>query len=69
MTPLASSYDLPSKSQNNVASGVATSPLPYASIENEYLRLDYLTTTGPRIIGLYVKGIEGNLLAEAPRVH
>jgi len=45
------------------------SPLPFASIENEFLRVDYLTTTGPRIIGLYVKGVEDNLLAETPDVH
>jgi hypothetical protein len=48
---------------------MATSLLPFASIENEFLRVDYLTTTGPRIIGLYVKGVEGNLLAETPNVH
>jgi hypothetical protein len=69
MTPLASSHDLPSKSQNNTTSEVTSSPLPYASIENEYLRVEYLTTTGPRIIGLYIKGVEGNLLAVAPQVH
>ena len=46
-----------------------TSPLPRASLENEFLRLDYLTTTGPRVIGLHAKGLEGNLLAETPDVH
>jgi len=46
-----------------------TSPLPSASIENEFLRVAYLTTTGPRITGLYAKGVEGNLLAETPDVH
>jgi len=45
------------------------SSLPSTSIENEFLRVDYLTTTGPRIIGLYAKGVEGNLLAETPEVH
>jgi len=45
------------------------SPLPFASIENDFLRVDYLTTTGPRLIGLYAKGLEGNLLAETPDVH
>jgi hypothetical protein len=44
-------------------------PLPFASIQNDLLRLDYLTTTGPRIIGLYAKSVEGNLLAETPEVH
>ncbi len=46
-----------------------SSPLPFASIENKYLRLDYLTTTGPRIVGLYARGVEGNLLAETPDIH
>ena len=45
------------------------SPLPFTSIENEILRVDYLTTTGPRIIGLHAKGVAGNLLAETPDVH
>jgi hypothetical protein len=48
---------------------MASSPLPFASIENKFLRLDYLTTTGPRIIGLYARGVDGNLLAETPDVH
>ena len=48
---------------------MAASPLPFASIENKFLRLDYLTATGPRIIGLYARGVEGNLLAETPDVH
>jgi hypothetical protein len=43
--------------------------LPFASIENDLLRLDYLTTTGPRIVGLYANGVNGNLLAETPDVH
>lgn len=46
-----------------------TESLPFASLENEFLRVDYLTTTGPRLIGLYAKGVEGNLLAETPDVH
>ncbi len=45
------------------------SPPPFASIENDFLRVDYLTTIGPRIIGLYAKGVDGNLLAETPDVH
>lgn len=44
-------------------------PLPFASIENHFLRVDYLTTVGPRIIGLHTKGVDGNLLAETPDVH
>jgi hypothetical protein len=48
---------------------VSTFLLPRASLENEFLRVDYLTTTGPRIIGLYAKGVEGNLLAETPDIH
>lgn len=43
--------------------------LPFGSIENDYLHLDYLTTTGPRIVGLYVSGVKGNLLASTPEVH
>jgi hypothetical protein len=48
---------------------MAASPLPFASIENDFLRVDYLTTTGPRIIGLHARGVEGNLLAETPDIH
>ena len=48
---------------------MSESNLPSASIENEFLRLDYLTSTGPRIIGLYAKGVEGNLFAETPDTH
>ena len=48
---------------------MSESKLPFSSIENEFLRLDYLTTTGPRIIGLYARGVEGNLLAETPDIH
>ena len=40
------------------------SKLPSASIENEFLRLDYLTTIGPRIIGLYAKQAGVELLAD-----
>jgi hypothetical protein len=39
------------------------------SFENEFLRVDYLITTGPRIIGLYAKSVEDNLLAETPDTH
>ncbi|MCK7479308.1 MAG: hypothetical protein M0C28_19550 [Candidatus Moduliflexus flocculans] len=48
---------------------MSVSKLPSASIENEFLRVEYLTTTGPRIIGLYAKGAQGNLFAETPDVH
>ena len=48
---------------------MSESRLPSSSIENEFLRLEYLTTTGPRIIGLYAKGVDGNLFAETPDVH
>ena len=43
--------------------------LPIAFLENNFLRLEYLTTTGPRIVGLYAHGVDGNLLAETPDVH
>jgi hypothetical protein len=48
---------------------MSESQLPSAFLENEFLRLEYLRTSGPRIIGLYAKGVEGNLLAETPDVH
>ena len=44
-------------------------PYPFASLENEHLRIDYLTNLGPRIIGLYAKGVEGNLFAVTPDAH
>ncbi len=44
-------------------------PLPFASIENDFLRLDYLTSVGPRIIGLYSKHAEIDLLAPSPDMH
>lgn len=43
--------------------------LPFASLQNEYLRLDYLTSLGPRIVGLYVNGVQENLFAETPDMH
>jgi len=46
-----------------------TFPLPFDSIENDSLRLDYLTTVGPRIIGLYSKQAGVQLLAPSPDVH
>lgn len=48
---------------------MGTFPLPSASIENDFLRVDYLTSVGPRIIGLYSKlaGIE--LLAPSFDMH
>jgi hypothetical protein len=39
---------------------------PFASLENEFLRVDYLTTLGPRIIGLYAKKAGIDLLAKTP---
>ena len=42
---------------------------PFASIENRFLLLDYLATTGPRIVGLYASGVPGNSFAETPDVH
>jgi hypothetical protein len=47
---------------------VAVSSPAFSSVENEFLRLDYLRTTGPRIIGLFLHGLAGNLLAETPDV-
>lgn len=45
------------------------SKLPSASIENEFLRLEYLTEEGPRIIGLYARGMKDNLFASTPDAH
>ena len=42
---------------------------PFASLENTSLRIDYLTDLGPRIVGLYAKGVEGNLFAVTPDAH
>jgi hypothetical protein len=47
---------------------MATSPLPFASIENEFLRVDYLTTVGPRLIGLYAKQVGVELLVSTPDI-
>jgi hypothetical protein len=46
-----------------------TFPFPSASLENDFLRLDYLTSVGPRIIGLYSKQAGVQLLAPSPDVH
>lgn len=43
--------------------------LPFASLKNETLRLDYLTTLGPRVAGLYLREGKDNLLASTPEVH
>jgi hypothetical protein len=44
-------------------------PLSVAYIENELLRVDYLTTSGPRIIGLYAKKAGLQLFAKTPEAH
>src|SRR5689334_1269240 len=44
-------------------------PLPFASIENDSLRLDYLTTVGPRVIGLYAKQADLDLFVQTPDIH
>jgi len=46
-----------------------TFPLPFASIENDFLRIDYLTSVGPRIIGLYSKKADTELLAPSFDLH
>jgi hypothetical protein len=46
-----------------------TSPLPFASIENDFLRVDYLTTVGPRVIGLYSRQANLELLVKTPDIH
>lgn len=39
--------------------------LPTRSLGNDYLTLDYLAESGPRILGLFLAGSHDNLLAEA----
>src|SRR5512138_1395725 len=46
-----------------------TFPFPFASVDIDFLRLDYLTSVGPRIIGLYSKQARVELLAPSPEVH
>jgi hypothetical protein len=41
---------------------------PTRSLSNPFLRLDYLTTIGPRLVRLVPAGTEMNLLAETPLV-
>jgi hypothetical protein len=41
---------------------------PVGVLENEYLRLEYLTQAGPRIVRLSLAGSNENLLAETPDV-
>ena len=37
---------------------------PIRSLQSVYLRLDFLSTGGPRLVGLYLTGSTENLLAE-----
>jgi hypothetical protein len=48
---------------------MSESKLPSASIENDFLRIDYLTSVGPRIIGLYSKQADVELLAPSFDIH
>lgn len=41
---------------------------PTRSLENQFLRLDYLTSIGPRLVRLIPAGTQVNLLAETPAV-
>ncbi len=43
--------------------------LPVRSLENDYLRLDYLAEAGPRLVRLILTGSTDNLLAEVPEIH
>ena len=43
--------------------------LPSASLENEFLRIDYLTNLGPRVISLYAKETGVQLFARTPEAH
>jgi hypothetical protein len=48
---------------------MSESKFPSAFIENEFLRLEYLTSVGPRIIGLYSKQADVELLAPSFEKH
>ena len=39
---------------------------PTRSLQNDFLRIDYLAEAGPRLVRLFGAGSEANLLAEAP---
>ena len=39
-----------------------------AEIQNEHLRVTYLTQGGPRMLGLYLVGSNKNFLAETPDI-
>jgi hypothetical protein len=48
---------------------IVASALPWASLENEFVRIDYLTSLGPRIVGLYAKKARLELFAKTPDAH
>src|SRR5512145_1970907 len=48
---------------------MSESTFPSASIENDFLRLEYLTSVGPRIICLYSKEAGEELLAPSFDIH
>jgi hypothetical protein len=48
---------------------MSTFPLPVDSIENDFLRVEYCTTVGPRLIGLYAKQPGMELLVPTPDIH
>jgi hypothetical protein len=41
--------------------------LPTRAIENKFLRLEFLTDAGPRIVRLFLRGSNENWLAELPQ--
>lgn len=40
--------------------------LPVGVLSSPHLRVEYLATAGPRLVRLFLAGVEGNLLAEVP---
>lgn len=48
---------------------MAAPQLPFASLQNDHLRVDYLTSVGPRVIGLYAKQAGVELLVQTPDIH
>lgn len=49
--------------------GSPFSSFPTDCLANGHIRLDYLTTAGPRLVRIYLPGMEENQLAEVPNLN
>ena len=49
--------------------GTPLQNFPTDSLYNNHIRLDFLVTAGPRLVRLYLPGIEENLLADVPQLN